>query len=56
LDANDPVSHLHEINIDEPWERGYWSQRLGVAESDLRNAIAAVGPLVHDIKKFLQRE
>ena len=41
------------INKNQSWEVRDWSKRLGVSEATLLKAIAAVGPLVKDVKKHL---
>lgn len=46
-----PSDHARVINIDEAWERGYWSARLEVTETQLRTAVSAVGGLVVDVKR-----
>lgn len=42
------------ININEPYEVGYWTQTLGVSESKLRRAVNAVGTSVEAVKKWLR--
>lgn len=43
----------NKINVNQSWEISYWSDALGVSEQKLRAAVAAVGPLVKDVKKYL---
>lgn len=45
--------HLRVIDIDEPWECGYWAGRLGVTLPELTNAVRQVGGLVADVQRFL---
>lgn len=53
MDLPGPADHTRVINIDEAWERGYWSARLSVTERELRTAVSAVGEMVVDVKKHL---
>lgn len=42
------------IRISSQWhERRYWCKRLGITESQLRVAIAATGPMVKNVKRWL---
>lgn len=41
------------INLNEPYELRYWTQALGVDEARLRAAIAAAGPSVEAVRKYL---
>ena len=43
----------NKINVNQSWEISYWTDELGVSEQKLRDAVAAVGPLVKDVKKYL---
>jgi hypothetical protein len=43
------------INVDEQHDLQTWTNELDVAEEKLRQAIAAVGPLVKDVKRYLQK-
>lgn len=45
--------HARSINIEEAWERGYWTARLAVSEAELRIAINTVGGMVADVKRHL---
>lgn len=40
------------INVNQPWEVKHWSEKLGVSEEKLRQAVKAVGPMVKDVKKY----
>jgi hypothetical protein len=48
-----PCDHAHAINVDEAWERGYWTARFQITEAELRSAIGAVGEMVVDVKRHL---
>jgi len=50
-DLNAPSDYARIINIDEAWERGYWSARLEISETELRTAISTVGDLVVDVRR-----
>jgi hypothetical protein len=41
------------INIHQDHEVSYWSKELGVTPEKLKAAVAAVGPMVKDVKKWL---
>lgn len=41
------------INVHEAWELRWWTQHLGVTESQLRAAVAAVGVSVAAVRKHL---
>ncbi|WP_082360406.1 DUF3606 domain-containing protein [Paracidovorax avenae] len=43
------------INVNEPWEVTYWTKELGCSESDLRQAVKAVGVMVSAVRAELQR-
>ena len=42
-----------KINVNQSWEIDYWTDKLGVTEQQLRNAVSEVGPLVADVKRYL---
>lgn len=41
------------INLNEAHELRYWTRQLGVTEARLRAAVAAAGPSVTAVKKYL---
>jgi hypothetical protein len=41
------------ININQAYEVQYWTRQLSVTEGRLRQAVAAVGPMVRDVKRHL---
>jgi hypothetical protein len=41
------------INVNQDHEVRYWSEKFGVTAAELKKAVAAVGPMVADVKKFL---
>jgi hypothetical protein len=43
------------INVNETWERKWWSQRLGVTPDKLKAAVRKVGPMVSDVRRLLKR-
>ena len=43
------------INIDEPHEVRYWTQRLGCSEQQLRDAVAKAGAMAKDVRAVLGR-
>jgi len=42
------------INLNEPYELQYWSKKLKVGRSILKQAIKEAGPIVKDVKRFLE--
>ena len=40
------------VHLSEDWEIKYWSEKFGVDEIDLKNAVVRVGPMVSDIEAF----
>jgi hypothetical protein len=43
------------INVNEPHEVRYWTQRLGCSEKDLREAVAKAGVMAEDVRAALGR-
>lgn len=43
----------NKININQAWERTYWSNKFGITIEKLKEAVEAVGPWVKDVKKYL---
>jgi hypothetical protein len=41
------------INVDEDYELRYWTQALDVTPEQLREAVAAVGPMAKDVRRHL---
>jgi hypothetical protein len=41
------------INVRQIFERTYWTKALGITQARLREAVAAVGPMVKDVKRYL---
>lgn len=42
-----------KINIEESWEVRYWSQKFGVTEQQLKDAVRAVGQSAEAVQKQL---
>jgi hypothetical protein len=43
------------INVNQPHEVQYWCKQLDCNEHDLRGAVQAVGPMVKDVQKRLDK-
>ena len=43
----------NRINTIEPWEIKYWTERFGVSEQELKDAVFTVGSIIDDVKKHL---
>lgn len=41
------------INVNEEYELQYWSGKLGVSRERLKDAVAAAGTRVEDVKSYL---
>ncbi|MCK0769210.1 DUF3606 domain-containing protein [Chromohalobacter canadensis] len=44
-----------KVNLGQAHEVQYWTQRFGVSEAKLREAVDAVGVLVKDIEAYLKK-
>ena len=42
------------INVNEEWERRYWTKELGVSEEQLRAAVSAAGNSVDAVRAHLR--
>ena len=51
LGPMDPI----RIDVDSPAEMRHWVRELGRPAAQLKAAVQAVGPLVSDVREFLQR-
>jgi hypothetical protein len=45
----------NRVDLNVEHELGYWTERFGVSEEDLRAAIERVGVVVDDVERELQR-
>ncbi|MBD8825293.1 DUF3606 domain-containing protein [Pseudomonas sp. CFBP 13602] len=43
------------VNTTEQWELSYWTKQFGVTEQQLEDAVRAVGPMVADVQKHLNK-
>lgn len=43
------------INVNQPYEVRYWTQKWGISEAVLRSAVAAVGVLVKEVEAWLRK-
>jgi hypothetical protein len=43
------------INVNERWEIQYWTERMGVTDAQLREAVRMVGPTAGEVRKYLRR-
>ncbi|WP_286897668.1 MULTISPECIES: DUF3606 domain-containing protein [Achromobacter] len=43
------------INVNETHELRYWTQELGVSETQLRDAVKAVGPSATAVREHLRK-
>lgn len=43
------------VNVHEEWELRYWCKEFGCTPDELRAAVAAVGPMVADVRVRLRQ-
>lgn len=43
------------INMNEPFEVGYWKSKFNVTEAELANAVGQVGNMAKDVENFLKK-
>lgn len=43
------------INVNQPHEVRYWTAHFGITEAVLRQAVAAVGVMVTNVREWLKR-
>lgn len=53
IDSRVRAPDYWHINLDEEWERRFWSREFGVSESRLRDAISKVGNIAGNVRRFL---
>lgn len=41
------------INLNEPWELRYWSEKFGVSPAELSRAVERVGVMVANVEREL---
>ena len=44
------------INTTEPWEIKYWTERFGISEQELKDAVFTVGSSSDDVKRYLGKQ
>jgi hypothetical protein len=49
----DDVASVRIIDVTDPTDVDYWTEALGVSETELRLAVAAVGSTVQDVRDHL---
>ncbi|WP_144637770.1 DUF3606 domain-containing protein [Bordetella genomosp. 13] len=47
-------SDRSRINVEEEWECRYWSEKFGVTQDQLREAVHQVGPSVEAVTGYLE--
>ena len=43
------------VNINEDYELKYWTKKFGVSESELKAAVAKVGPIADAVERELKK-
>lgn len=46
---------MTKVNISQEWEVDFWCKKFGITKDKLKQAVAAAGPMVKDIVKWLGR-
>ena len=44
------------VNVQQPHELRYWTEKFGVSAEALREAVQQVGPMVEDVADYLSAE
>lgn len=44
------------INVNEEWERSYWTKELGVSDEELRAAVSAAGNSADAVRAHLRHK
>ena len=44
------------VNVQQPHELRYWTEKFGVSADALREAVQQVGPMVEDVADYLSAE
>jgi len=47
-----PLEHS-QVALGERWQIGYWTTAMRCTEGELRNAVAAVGTSIGDVRRYL---
>ena len=53
-DKQQTAADRQRVSIEEDYERRDWARSLGCTEQQLRNAVAAVGHSVDQVRTYLQ--
>ena len=53
--ANKGPQDRNRINLNEDWERRYWTQALHCSENELKNAVNVVGNSAAEVRLFLDK-
>ena len=43
------------INVNESYELQYWSEKMNVSREELKEAVAAVGPIADNVEDYLKQ-
>jgi predicted DNA-binding protein YlxM (UPF0122 family) len=43
------------INVNEDYELQYWSEKFGVSDDEIKDAVKAVGTSVNDVEEYLKK-
>ena len=45
-----------QVSTSEPWEIKYWTERFGVSEKELKDAVFTVGAECDDVMRYLRKQ
>lgn len=44
------------LNVNEDWERRYWTTQFQCSDAQLRAAVNVVGPFIDAVRSYLQQQ
>ena len=44
------------VSMSQPWEIKYWTERFGVSERELKDAVFTVGTALDDVQRYLGKQ
>lgn len=46
----------NRVNVNEAWEREYWTEKFGCTDAALRDCVSRVGPMKDDVQRCLAQK
>lgn len=50
-----PIDKRH-VSTSQPWEIKYWTEKFGVSEKELKDAVFTVGTACDDVERYLGKQ